>query len=365
MTLLGLRDWSVGDAWLGCACHDARMGWLRGYLLCCTSIVSCGPEVVDRDSIELAFTRSSETNDTERVLGVAAGGRVVELFTGGSGDLLHSLQWSSDGEFFAFTRNRGGSFDVVALSLASGEALEVPGILVRWMPARRELICRRDNHDLVLVDLATGSERVLDVPDGSGLASAPDGDRWAYVSEDAIHIVDLQTGSSSRLVVRSDDGVPLRPEDLAWSPDGERIAFVADDPDGVQHSRLFTVDVESGDVAIWRDETSYGVESPTWSPDGTRLGASAWGFDAIYPTDYRVIVYDVATMTQVEAVSAARAVTWSDDGRRATVGWREEAGSADRSTTRVVVADNDEEWISAGANPSIADADPAWRPRDL
>jgi dipeptidyl aminopeptidase/acylaminoacyl peptidase len=256
-----------------------RMVRLRGYLLCCTSIVSCGPEVVDRDSIELAFTRSSETNDTERVLGVAAGGRVVELFAGASGDLLHSLQWSSDGESFAFTRSRGRSRDVVALSLASGETLLVPGILVRWMPAGLQVICRRDNHDLVLVDLATGSERVLDMPDGSGLVSAPDNDRWAYVSEDAIHIVDVETGASSRLAVRSASGEPLRPEDLAWSPDGERIAFAADDPDALQGSRLFTVDVDSGDVAMWPDEFSYGVQSPTWSPDGTRLGVGAWVFE--------------------------------------------------------------------------------------
>ena len=63
----------------------------------------------------------------------------------------------------------------------------------------------------------------------------------------------------------------------AWSPDGERIAFVHDDI-------IYSIGVDGEDLRQLTDVDSRG-DLPSWSPDGTRIAYRAWGGDGIYLVD--------------------------------------------------------------------------------
>jgi len=104
----------------------------------------------------------------------------------------------------------------------------------------------------------------------------PDEPHIAFVSdqEEALTVYVMDTdGSKRQQVSNPDQGFCLNP---AWSPDGQRVAYVGMDEDAFQD--------DDGDSAIWVS-TANGSEhvnvshpisdvfglSPTWSPDGTRV----------------------------------------------------------------------------------------------
>ena len=92
---------------------------------------------------------------------------------------------------------------------------------------------------IALYSTATG-ERVelVDVPEmGALLASSPDHRRLAFVAAGRLHVYDWETKE-----VR--DLGPSDPLVLAWSPDGEHVAFAGFD------SAIQVVDADSGDVQL-------------------------------------------------------------------------------------------------------------------
>jgi Tol biopolymer transport system component len=79
---------------------------------------------------------------------------------------------------------------------------------------------------------------------------SPDGRRIAYVADGSIFVVDATSGSSTRLTDR-DVAAPPRPEACVFSPDGRRIAFLRSmavrgtqhgDPEAAVHNQIFVVD---------------------------------------------------------------------------------------------------------------------------
>ncbi len=151
------------------------------------------------------------------------------------------------------------------------------------------------------------------------LAWSPDGFRLAYVGTDA-NIYVINADGSERTAVTGGD--PLAENTSpAWSPDGTRIAFqswtasAGDDvyamnADGSDVTRL-THDppgTERGDIA--RDR------SPAWSPDGARIafisnrqGTPGWGLYVM-----KADGSDAALVA--ESVSFDSAPAWSPDGQR-------------------------------------------------
>lgn len=98
-------------------------------------------------------------------------------------------------------------------------------------------------------------------------AWSPDGERLAYVSfeEDrrpAVYIHDIAAGERERVSDRT--GINSAP---AWSPDGRRLALTLSHEGSPS---IYVMDIDSGDMERVTRERSIDT-SPTWTPDGESL----------------------------------------------------------------------------------------------
>jgi tricorn protease-like protein len=118
-----------------------------------------------------------------------------------------------------------------------------------------------------------------------------------------IHILNLSTGADQRIT-----HLGWRIDDIAWSPDGSRLAYVTDDEAGTAREiRVIAADGSSPSTVV---ETGVGTpSSPTWSSDGKRLGYAV-------RRGRQSSVY-ISTLDQVDrrlAAVDASAPAWSPGG---------------------------------------------------
>ena len=124
---------------------------------------------------------------------------------------------------------------------------------------------------LMAIDVADGSSRELDVGSEGvprDLAWSPDGSTVAYVANG---LWTMAPDGSIRQPVTLPAGV-VDPRTPSWSPDGTALAFMGRPNSGERH-QLFTIST-TGDAAIW--SSLEGVEDdlaflPRWSPDGRSI----------------------------------------------------------------------------------------------
>ncbi len=91
-----------------------------------------------------------------------------------------------------------------------------------WRPTADQLIYSMPDRGLILLDVASGSERILDPGEGMNPVWSPDGQRLAYMkmvsNTPTLYVIDVATAMSARLV--------REPADFpTWSADGQWIAF--------------------------------------------------------------------------------------------------------------------------------------------
>ena len=118
-----------------------------------------------------------------------------------------------------------------------------------------------------VVDLATGVDRQLRFCrppecDWFDLAWSPDGARLAYVTGGAIHLIN-RDGSRDRPLRTRTAGAISSP---SWSADGTRIAFAAR-PQPHEPSSVYIIRADGTRRAL----LARGASAPAWSPDGTRI----------------------------------------------------------------------------------------------
>ena len=111
----------------------------------------------------------------------------------------------------------------------------------------------------------SGFRQLTPGPRDDAAAPSPDGQSIAYVRENDIYLLDIQSGKITRLT----HSPTVYKSGLAISPDGTRIAFSRVDAGRLE--QIFVMNIDgTGTRRVSRGDFYDFV--PRWSPDGTRLG---------------------------------------------------------------------------------------------
>jgi hypothetical protein len=154
---------------------------------------------------------------------------------------------------------------------------------------------------------SSGSEVALTEPgeDASCPSVSPDGDRMAYLAQDP------DEGTVLRVVSRG-GGLPVTlatdveaSEYPSWSPDGRYLTFAAGSP-----IRVWVVSAAGGEP---RELTPSGGDYPQWSPDGRWIAYSVWTQDSDPDQGAWVVPADGGTPRKVGGEPTR--LVWSRSGR--------------------------------------------------
>jgi len=226
--------------------------------------------------------------------------------------------WSPDGSHLAVAY--GGQLYLVAadgsgVTRITREAviLDGPGeSAVAWLPEGAEVAFTR-GQEIWIADVVTGHERRLGI--GSNPAWSPDGERIAYVvqSDQGSEVWLSDPTGRARQHVGTVSSPLFSYQPIDWSPDGTRIAIGG--PDGLVM------------IGVW-DGTSRVLDasdasSPDWSPDGLRIAYAGGTPSSLTIVSVRDGTRESPASDGAEPEDQAQAITshdmkpvWSPDGRR-------------------------------------------------
>jgi dipeptidyl aminopeptidase/acylaminoacyl peptidase len=214
-------------------------------------------------------------------------------------------------------------------------------------------------------------------PDGRWVAYTVRETNWEDNAYDTqIWLADVQTGATRQLTSSKKSS-----QSPAWSPDGQKLAFISDRTDKRQ---VYVIDPTGGEAeALTTAENVESVDAFAWSPDGRTIAYTAtepksnavkdrekkYGEFQVVEQDYRMSrlsMIDVKSHA-TRALTAAGAFTvgsfaWSPDGRSIAFDHRTNptpaaSGSADISI--VTVADGSVRKLITQDGP---DSNPEWSP---
>lgn len=267
----------------------------------------------------------SERDGAPRVYTIEPDGKGERRLSGGVGATFPAAL-SPDGRtvIAVAVREEGGDHgeQMVVLPAGGGAAHPLGPASARarspsWAPDGRWLVFESDREsfrDLYRIN-----------PDGSGLrrltenregnfdpAVSPDGRMIAFASsrdgDSEVYVMDADGSGQRRLTAfYRDDWAPR------WSPDGQTIAFLSN-REGAD--RIFLVRADGTGLRRLNaaDTTRTGQEADlAWSPDGARI-AHAWH---PRPGESRIRIVDVRTgaAREIAGVDGASQPAWSPDGR--------------------------------------------------
>jgi dipeptidyl aminopeptidase/acylaminoacyl peptidase len=205
----------------------------------------------------------------------SAGGDAVPMTA--EGYSASNPDWSPDGKYLSFTAARGDSAQtqvwVLDRRMGEGQQLTdekwgINGYL--WSPDGSKLLLTIRDPDPI--DTLPAHKKPKHTPPWEIDRLQFKRDRVGYITGNRhthLYVFDLATKTTAQITSGDyDAGSP------AWSPDGTKVAFVAnrtDNPDGNSNSDIWVVDADNDDrgANLVQITTNPGSDSnPVWSPDG-------------------------------------------------------------------------------------------------
>jgi len=112
------------------------------------------------------------------------------------------------------------------------------------------------------------------------IAWSPDGHRIAFSSLDQrqVHVINVD-GTNLRELTPDTDIPHSHNRSPTWSPDGQQIAFSSSRNES---GGIFLMDADGGNV---RELTNNGEGFPSWSPDGSQIAFSVAGYIGVIDVD--------------------------------------------------------------------------------
>src|SRR6266508_2951770 len=281
--------------------------------------------------------------------------------------LWGGIDLSPDGAEVAFAWNKSGTFEIYSAPIERERIYQLTdakerSVWPRWSPDAKQLACLRDRDgnerfDIWLVDRDGERERNLtNEPDvmHREIAWSPDGSRIAYVANAggkgfAVHVIDIATGAKRALTDGEfDDALPR------WSPDGKRLLFSSRRDSVRTNSDIYVISADGGTPTKLetRDADGESLEGD-WSEDGSRIA-----FTTNIRRRYEVAVatLDGDQVTRVEPLTTSifdeNSPAWRPDGRAVLYLHNEEA---EVSIRRVFVISHADHAVAdrAGVHNSI------------
>lgn len=188
---------------------------------------------------------------------------------------LYITREADHGERFWKLAVRGSDVELERTALSGADVLAPDGSVVATQ------VRSSNGSDLALRDPENGSTRAITTwpPDDHPMDWSPDSRYLLYTSgtpqneardyDNPLYVYDRVTESHRQLPIEIDRH---RVYQAAWSPDGTRIAFVAD-PEG--QADVFVADLDGGRVLNVSRHPARD-EQPVWSPSGSRLAFTSW-----------------------------------------------------------------------------------------
>jgi dipeptidyl aminopeptidase/acylaminoacyl peptidase len=197
--------------------------------------------------------------------------------------------------------------DFAKITSVSDPQISLDGKSIVFVVSRPNIDQDRSDRELVLLDIASGAQRVLTY-DRKGVGSprwSPNGDRIAFVATDGtakdvkpqVFVLPM-TGGEARKLTDAPEGI----EQFAWRPNGQDIAYVAsDEPENKKEIEKHHDAFEVGDNDYLATEAA--LPSHIWliAADGgkpKRLTSGAWSLPKSAPPS-----------------SPASPISWSPDGK--------------------------------------------------
>ena len=195
-----------------------------------------------------------------------------------SPDLTESFPaWSPDGQRLLFGTSKG--LEIVEADGSNRIQLVETGATYHqvWSPDGQQVA--------FIAQLEGGVDLYLINADGTGLVNltqdanremyptwSADGQRLAFISEMVLNIITVDSTNLTSVLNDNPDEMLLSISQLAWSPNGERLVFIATPirPEPGQYSMLFTVKPDGSDLTTLSQPESR-VIAFAWSLDGQRL----------------------------------------------------------------------------------------------